>query len=47
MSLVVLGQLRTTIRIGEFHLVLWIVAMKRLFPRVDYMWWPVVEGASR
>jgi len=46
-SLVFLGQIRTTIHIGKLHLVLWIVAMTRLFPRVDCRWWPVVGGASR
>jgi len=35
-SLVVLGQIRTTVRIRELHLVLRIVAMTNLFPRVDY-----------
>ena len=35
-SLVVLGQTRTTVRIVELHLVLWIVAATSLFPCVDY-----------
>jgi len=47
MSLVVLGQIQTMIRIWEVHLVLRIVAVTRLFPRVDYRWWPVVGRASR
>ena len=46
-SLAVLGQIRTTIRTRELHLVLWIVPMTRSFPRVDYRWWFVVGGTSR
>ena len=45
MSLVVLGQIRTTVRIGQLHLVLQIVATTSLFPCVDYRWWLVVRGA--
>ena len=46
-SLVVLGQIRTLVRIGELHLMLRIVAVTRSFPRVYYRWWYVVGGASR
>ena len=35
-SLVVLGQIRTAVRIRELHLVLWIMVVTNLFPRVDY-----------
>jgi len=44
------GSLRTnmaTVRIGKLHLLLRIVAVTRLFPRVDYRWWPVVGGMSK
>jgi len=43
-SLVGLRQIQTALRIGELHLVLGIVAATRLFPLVDYRWWPVVGG---
>jgi len=46
-SLVVLGQIRTIVRIGELHLVLQIVVVTKSFPHVDYRWWPVVGGTSR
>jgi len=46
-SLVVLGQIRTEIRLGELHLVLRIVIVTSLFPRVDCRWWLVVGGVSR
>ena len=35
-SFVVLGQIRTAVRIEKLHLVLRIVAVTNLFPRVDY-----------
>ena len=47
MSLVVLGQIRIAVHIGELHLVLRIVVVTRSFSRVDYRWWPVVREASR
>jgi len=31
----------------KLHLVLQIVAVRRLFLHVNYRWWPVVGGASR
>jgi len=34
-----LGTKRTVIRIGELHLVMWIVVVIRSFPHVDYRWW--------
>ena len=44
---VVLGKIPTVVCIGELHLMLQIVVVTRLFLCVDYMWWPVVGGASR
>jgi len=35
MSLVIFGQIRTTVRIRKLHLVLQIMAVTRSFPHVD------------
>jgi len=46
-DLLVFGQIRIVVHIRELHLVLRIVVVIRLFPRVNYRWWPIVGGASR
>jgi len=42
-----LGKIQSAVRIGELHLVLQIVVCKKIIPRVDFGWWPVVRGESR
>ena len=46
-SLAVLGQIRIAVHIRELHLVLQIMVVTRLFPCVDYRWWPIIGGTSR